>query len=54
MQLKKNKPIKHLRFELTPKEYGDFWSIGDLVNLAKKKDILLEMMKIVRRVKENK
>lgn len=49
----KNKPIKWLSFKLTPKEYSDFWYMGELLNLAKKNNILKEMMRIVKELKEN-
>jgi len=50
----KNKETKHLRFELALEEYAEFWHIGSLLNLNKKHSIFKEMMKIVRKVKENK
>jgi hypothetical protein len=47
-----NGPKKNLRFELTIKEYSDFWYIGELLGKGKKIEILLEMMAFVRKFKE--
>ena len=46
------KHSKHLRFELTTKEYSDFWYIASLLELTKKKDVLLKMMDETRKMKE--
>jgi len=48
----RSKTIKHLRFELTSQEYSDFWHIAALLEKDKKKDVLLDMMKIVKELKE--
>jgi len=50
----KTKPItKHLRFELTGKTYSDFWYVGtDLLGLRHKRDILKELIRIVKAHKE--
>lgn len=48
----KTKLIKHLRFELTPGEYGQFWYIGQLLGLSKKKPILLAMIEKIKELKE--
>ena len=50
MPLKK-RVIKHLRFELSAKEYSDFWYIAELLGKSKKKEIFIEMMKIVKEQK---
>lgn len=44
--------IKHLRFELTVKEYSDFWYIGSLLNVKKKKHILLKMISLIKELKQ--
>lgn len=44
--------IKHLRFELTIKEYSDFWYIGSLLKRKKKKDILKRMIEIIKELKQ--
>jgi len=46
---KRNKVTKHLRFELSAKEYSDFWYIAELLGKSKKKDIFIEMMEIVKK-----
>ena len=52
MQLK-NKLIKHLRFELTPKEYSDFWYVASLLRKTKKKDVLITMMNKIKEILEH-
>ena len=48
MPSENNEPIiKHLRFELTPEQYGKFWIIGGLLKLKKKKGIFLRMMEVI-------
>jgi len=44
--------IKHLRFELTVKEYSDFWYIGSLLDAKKKKHILLKMISLIKEFKQ--
>lgn len=39
---------KKLQFNLSIKEYSDFWYIGSLLKLNKKNDILLKMMNIIK------
>lgn len=46
------RPIKHLRFELGPKEYSDFWYIGSLLGLTKKHKILVRLMEEIKHIKE--
>jgi len=48
--LAKNRKI--LRFDLSTKEYSDFWYIASLLELTKKKDVLLKMMDETRKMKE--
>ena len=52
MPSKNDEPIKHLRFELTPEQYGNFWIIGELLKLKKKNNIFLGMMKMVKGLKQ--
>lgn len=47
-----NRTNKNLLIRLTAKEYSDFWYIGELLSLSKKKDIFLGMMEFVKKFKE--
>jgi len=49
---KSKRTIKHLRFELSAGEYSNFWYIAELLGKSKKKDIFLEMMRIVKEQKK--
>ena len=54
MSSKENKIIKHLRFELTPKEYSDFYYIGyELLKSRHKHDILKKIMEIAKKELES-
>ncbi len=43
-----SKHIKNLRFELTTKEYSDFWYIASLLKCTKKNEVFRKMMNIVK------
>jgi hypothetical protein len=42
---------KTLSISVTVEEYSDFWYIGELLGKSKKKDIFLEMMRIIKQQK---
>lgn len=44
----KKSPRKTLSFSVTGKEYSDFWYLAELLGKTKKKEIFLEMIKIVK------
>lgn len=54
MPSENDKPIiKNLRFELDYKTYSDFYHIGiELLHLKHKHDILKEMMRIIKELKQ--
>lgn len=58
LKLSKNKVIpplkgcKNLLIKLTMKEYSDFWYVGGLLGVTKKKDILLGLIEFLKKFKE--
>lgn len=53
MPQNKDKPKgKKLLLDVTTKEYSDFWYVGELLGLTKKRDIFLGMMEFVKKFKE--
>ena len=39
---------KHLRFELSMKDYSDFWLVASILGESKKKPTLLKMVKTIK------
>lgn len=49
---RKRKNEKRLEFILSVKEYSDFWHVGSLLNLSKKKPIFLKMVGVIKELLE--
>jgi len=47
------KSNKTLSFTLTTKEYSDFWYVASLINKTRKKEVLLELMRLAKELKEH-